>query len=540
MPKRSTKHRNIIPLSIRLSAGENLADPNHSIADNESPKMYNYIYRVNSNVPVVRPAIRCVTALAQKLTNPIIALHWYIKNASTSYLMCVSGDTLYYLNSSTEWVSVNAIEAGSKPVMVDFNGLLILADGNSSGLAKWDGTTFSRIAGSPEATVVIVHNNRLVCNNNNATGLDEVDFSKVEDEATWTYTQAGGAVKVRADYGSGLKVNGLASFYDNVIVSKFSATSAAGKRGANHLFRINTSGFPYDMIADGVTYEQSWTIEPLFLNTGARNERCLLQADNNVYFLADEGFSEIATTDRHGDLSNRQIGAKVNRALEQRISPDYWGLAYVPTWGCIAIMQKENRDVHVYFPWLTDGNGIRTGGFTRIGMGTNVWSAICQADDDIYLGGSDGYLYKIGHEGNYQDLVGPTTATDYEAIAQSKNFDWGYEGIVKRSELLYEPLSTGTVYLEYRDNDSDTITAAGNASYINEDEDLYTFTDDLGGLSIDLDTYPDQDLVKITSKALKLSSRAKKRSANCTFQVRTSQGRIGLTAIRAAVALVGE
>ena len=70
MAFRASKHKNIIPINIELSGGLNLAAPNHSIADNEAVRMQNYICRVNSNIPITRPAITVVTASA--FSDPIV------------------------------------------------------------------------------------------------------------------------------------------------------------------------------------------------------------------------------------------------------------------------------------------------------------------------------------------------------------------------------------------------------------------------------------------------------------------------------------
>lgn len=530
MVKRSSKHRNTIPISFSLSQGENLADSNHAIGDNEAARLYNFIYRVGSKIPIVRPAIRQVT-VTNDFSTPITTLHTYVKDASTSYLIAVSGDNLYYL-SGTTWTLISALESGSEPQMITFNGSLLVADGNSGGIGKWTGAAWSRIAGSPEATAIIEHENRVCANNANATGLDEVDFSKVEDETGWTYTAGGGAVRIRAGYGDGLLVNSLSSMFGNVIVSKTSIQYSG--KGARMMYRVATGDSAYDAAS-----AQTWKAEELFPMTSAFTNRCMITADNNTYYLADEGFCEIVATDRYADLSNRQIGAKVNRALELRVVPNYWGLYWIPLWGCVAIFQKENREAHLYWPWLTDPSGYRTGGFSRIGMSTVIWHAITQFDDKIYLAGSDGYLYQIGTDNQYQDTpagVATTIAADWE----SKNFDFGYEGLVKRCETLYEPLTDGTLTIKYRNNEASTdVTAVNAAAFETSDIDLYEWTDDFGGLSTDLATYPEQDLVKIQLRPKKNITRAKYRSGNLSIIGEVS-GRIGLTGQRGTVALVGE
>jgi len=607
MPRHSTRHPGrTVPIDIRFSLGANQAEPNHSISDQESPRLHNFIYRINTDVPIVRPAIRVALALAQKLGGPIVALHYYVVNASTAYVVCAANNKLYYLSTTDTWTEIGDITADVEPTMITFNGKLLVADNADAGLRSWDGTTYGYVTGSPgNPTIVIEHNNRVVCNSLASGYLDAVCFSKVEDETGWTYTSVGGAVLVRAGYKDGLEVRGLASGpYDDVVVSKRSITGTTSR--ARKTYRIQTSDDAYSGTS------QQWAVEPLFPTTGAKNEKCLISADDTIYYLSDEGFSRLESTAAYGDLVNRRVGARITSVLEEKVIPRYYGLVYVPEWGTIAIFQKDNAEAYLYHPWLKDRNEETTGGWTSIGLGSIRWSALCQADNVIYLGGSDGMLYKIGNETQPEDALvfsthvctinaaaktitadsgspfslhgfkrggkvsiygsgagndgtytiaalSNTVITVSEALTTNetsialyfnspidtewltKNFDFGHEGLVKRAEIYYEPITDGSIILSYRCNESATIRTAGTETITTTgtSQDLYDATDDLGGLSTDIAAYPDQDLVQLAEKGRKFISRVKVRLPNITFRG-IGTGRFILSRVRADIAVLGE
>ncbi len=521
MPRRSTKSQDLEAISIVNSGGLNLFEAENKINDNESPQMYNWFYRPNSKMPIVRPSIRCAVAVGEKFSTPIVKLHYYVKDATDQYLMCVSNDDLWYLDGSNEWQKVADLTAGSVPSMITFNGKLCVADG--SGIYTWDGTTWATATTAIQPTVLFEHDNRVVANDSQSTGLDAVCFSAQEDETAWTFTSVGGAVLIRAGYKDGLKVNGFGSFGGNLLVSKTS--QAAG--GSYGMYRISTPGNPYDSTV------LQWKSEPLPMNTGAEADHLFIMGDGVPYLHSKEGFRVIEGTDKFGDLISRSVGAKIRPLFGVGALQSMQMMAYIPKMACIMMFPEDTSEFYVYHPWNQ--------AFTTLGMGSVEFKDAVQAGDDIYLAGDNGYIYKFGDDYQEYDLTDPSTSVLITSSLKTKNVAFGVEGLLKRTELFIEPITSGTLSLgvacscESSPTEIASVTLTPSSLY---DQDLYLFTDDLGGLSTNLTTHPEQDLFAAGNAAWVEPVYERYRERDLTFSV-TTEGRCGLGEIRAQVALVG-
>ena len=522
MPRRATKSQSLEPISIVNSGGINLFEAANRIGDNESPQMYNWIYRPNSGVPIVRPSIRCAVAVGEKFSTSIVKLHYYVKDASNQYLMCVSNDDLWYLDGSDQWQKVADLTAGSVPSMITFNGKLCLADG--SGIYTWDGTTWATATTSIQPTILFEHDNRVVANDSQSTGLDAVCFSAQEDETGWTFTAAGGAVLIRAGYKDGLKVNGFGSFGGNLLVSKTS--QAAG--GSYGMYRISTPGNPYDASSN-----LEWKSEPLPTNTGAEDDHLMIMGDGVPYLHSKEGFRVIEGTEKFGDLVSRSIGAKIRPLFGVGALQTMSMMAYIPKMASVFIFPESDSEFYIYHPWNQ--------AFTTIGMSDVIFTDAVQAGDDIFLSGNNGYIYKLGDDYLEYDLTAPSTSAIIESSLKTKNISFGVDGFLKRTEIYIEPITEGTLSVGVSNSSSETITEIKSidlepaSTYA---QDLYLFTDDLGGLSTNLTTHPEQDLSAGGNAPWVESIYNRYRGKDLTFTM-TTEGRCGIGEIRAQVALVG-
>jgi hypothetical protein len=508
----------MIPINFRLSGGLNLTDPNHMLADNESPNLHNFIYRVNSDRPIVRPAIRVAVAAGEKFTTSIVKLHYYVKDASNQYLLCVSNDDLHYLDGSDEWQKIADLTAGSVPSMITFNGKLLVADG--SGIYSWDGTTWATVTTSIKPSVLIEHDNRVVANDTQATGLDAVYLSAPEDETGWTATSVGGAVLVRAGYKDGMAVNGFASYNDNLIISKTSLTDE--KRA---IYRLQTYGNPYDSTT------LAWKTNVLFNDTGADDIHQMLTADGSIYFNSQEGFRSIEDTDRYGDLMSQKIGSKIRPLFGGDTLKVISKLAYLPKMNAIFMFASTSNTFYAYFPWL--------GAFTTLGLADITFTDAVQAGDSIYLSGDNGYIYTFGDNYLYLDAPTPATTQNIAALAITKTVDFGVEGLLKKLECFIEPITIGTMTVSVKKNGGDwveigeyTLSSGSTAT------DFFTFLDDFGGLSTSLTTNPEQDLVATANEPSVYTNRARFRAPNMALRMAIS-GRCGLSGIDASVAVIG-
>ena len=516
-----SKSRAITPITLNLSGGINLADPAHRIADNQSPMMYNWLYRPNSLFPIVRPSIRCAVAVGEKFSTPIVKLFYYVKDSSNQYLMCVSNDDLHYLDGSSQWQKVADLAAGAVPSMITFNGLLLLADG--TGIYSWDGTTWATVTTAIQPSVLFAHGNRVVANDTQATGLDAVCFSAVEDETGWTFTSVGGAVLVRAGYKDGLKVNGFAEFGSDLLVSK----SSQADGGVYALYRVSTLGDPYDGSGN-----QEWGAFSLPTNTGAEDEHLMVMGNGVPYLHSKEGFRVISGTDNYGDLFSVSVGTKIRPMFGGADMKVMNMMAFIPKMGTVLLFPESGSEFYAYHPWNE--------AFTTLGMAEVNFLDSCQAGDDIYLAGDNGYIYTFGSDYYASDLTAPATTADILSAMRTKNLVFGAEGLHKRSEVFIEPITSGTLSFGVMKSSDSNPTELKSLTLVPgaNEQDFYIFTDDFGGLSTDLATYPEQDLVAASNSAYTEKIFQKYRGENMTFSI-TTEGRCGVAEIRSLIATVG-
>lgn len=179
MAYKSSKHRNVTQLTLTFNGGLNAAQSGTNIGDNQLQICSNFVYANNQDFPTVRNGVvlNGVAPITEDGENvPIDKLHYYVKDASTSWLVAAIGGNLYWLDGSS-WSLIGALNSvGVIPCMLTYGGKLIVADGGTS-LKYWDGTTFSTISGSPQyATALAEIGGRLVSNSKGTGEWDGVFF----------------------------------------------------------------------------------------------------------------------------------------------------------------------------------------------------------------------------------------------------------------------------------------------------------------------------------------------------------------------------
>lgn len=406
------KNQSIIPVTLTLDKGVNYGRSGEVIDDNELMDGSNVIYDPNTGRLTTRPGTDCVMTAAT--TEAIRGLYYYMKDGSTAYLIAVSGDKLFYYNSVTS----SLVEIGSiansmvKPAFLTFNGKLLIADGSSS-IRTWDGSTYTTISGSPAADCLATVRNRVVANH--VSEPDSVYLSSPNDETGWTTT--GTAVGLRAGYGDGLKVNGFAVLGDDVFVSKVGRTTDRQKK----IYRLN--------VAAGST--SSWYLEPFSAHNAFTSHHTAVNAYNNIFFADDNGFKTVKGIQEYGDLAILPAGVKINKVFDNATC-DF--MAFIHTYD--AIWFGMSHRIYCY----TGFNDA----FTELAFQWGQVTSVCDANGIVYLGGHNGYLYKISEDLD-TDETAPSTAVDYDSFVQTKAFSGGNEILLRKVKILFKPKTSGIV-----------------------------------------------------------------------------------------------
>lgn len=496
MSYKSSKHRNVSQLTMVFDGGINAAQSGTNINDNQLQVCQNFVYANNQSFLTVRNGvvINDVAPVTDDGENlPIDKLHYYVKDASTSWLVAAIGGNLYYLDDDA-WTLIGALTGtGITPCMLTYGGKLIVADGGTS-LRYWDGTTYGTISGSPQyATALAEIGGRLVANSKGTGEWDGVFFSKLYDETGWDSNN--GAVTVRAGYKDALNVVAFGVMGTDLIVFK--------NGHAKRVYRVTTSGAT-----------STWTVSLLMSSSTASEADSVASVVNDLVFADDFGLNSVQAVNTYGDFAQAMLGVPINSLLNGKQSKE---LTFSPVFGMLFALFSGSADIYVYHP--------HNGAFTTINVGELQINSICDTRTTVYLAAQNGHLYQFVDDDADQLTTGVTTYIP--CWLKSKSFTFPGEVVIRRSRAYVDVLTpnSGTLAAVGRDNYTETplFTWEPSAdSYIyNATGYIYDALEYIGGESIG---YND--------------SKARWRDAALCFVLRITRGRINIKNILVDLALV--
>ena len=481
-------------VSFDPTGGLNLSVPPHAILDNEMSSTYNTVYSPDNGKLVTRPSFRCYTK------DPIPG------GAGITNMIEFMGDVICSANNGKVYAYRTAdsppvfeeihvmLSSGVTPSFLIFNEKLLIADG--AGIYGFDGSAATEITTAIKPDSLSEVSNRVVANNTDE--LDEVWFSKPEDETGWD--TAAEAISLRAGYGDGMSVNGLAVLGSDVFVSKVG-------RGRRMMYRINVSGPATE-----------WKVMNLVSDTSANGPLLITGIPNNVVYInQDSELRGIAGIQEYGDLKMKNAGEKINPGLmtanESGYPPSM--LKYLPSWDMTAIIFSGR--VYAYYPAQE-----RFTYFDSLTMGIRV-NACCDYDNEPIWGADNGHIYTWG-DGFSSDEVTWGNYKEYPSRIRSKTFHIPGEMVLKKSRLSFNHLAEGTGLLEV------------NGTVIKR------FGIDVPGwflfdANMDL-ADANMDLYTSDTKADVRTIRNKVRKKDWAFELRTEKGRIALIYVSGQFSLV--
>lgn len=487
-------------INLRFDGGLNYSESSSQIADNELARAFNLIYNNQTGTPETRPGTTCVTAAA--LAAPIRKLYHYEKSPTESWLVCVSGEKLYYLNVDA-WVEIGTDAIANTtvvPSFITFNNLMIMADG-STNLRTWDGTTLTALSDGLSATAIAEVGARVVINSTGEPDL--VTFSGVEDETMWdTADLTNPAIGLRCGFGDNMTVNAFAVFGTDLIVSKRGVVD-------KFIYRISTADVP-----------TNWTVSKLTGNNCAQNANSMVTAFNNVFFVDVNGFKSIKGVTEYGDLQIDLTGEKINSDWRDRTNNE---TAYIPKYNAIWCL-TENK-IYAYH------NVASKPVFSELEFVQGVINSVVQVGDDLYLAGDSGYLYFM--DGTAEtDEVSPDVTSDYPTLLITKQFNLFGGGILRRTSVELKPLKVvgnNPAYIKARFPDG-TKTLLKPISVLVLSEELYDAVGDLNDATTLLGSIAGPAWIENTTNRV--------RGTSLQWQIDSQSGRFGVETLQAEIALV--
>lgn len=547
--RKGTKHAQVSPIQMVLNGGLNYSSTPTNLADNEVRRANNFIYDPSTDSLMTRPGTVCQTAATCDGTNPILAIYPYEHSASETFLIGVCNGNLYYLSASLEgyiisedgekiitesgegvveetatlggplnaWTLIGSLtDTTTAPSFLTFNTKLLIADGGST-IKTWDGTTYGTIAGSPKATALAMIKNRVVANH-----IDEPDsvyLSSSNDAETahttgvtgaW-YTNGGTAVGLKAGFGDNLTVKGFGVYGDDLMVFK------KGK-ALKRIYRVNVS--------DATT--TSWYVKPVSENNSAQNAQSVAEAWNNIFFVDNDGFKSIKGTDIYGDLAVDSIGNKINNLFTSQTVCDF--MTYIPKYNTIWFGMGDRTYCYTERPTTDSSTGSASTepAFTDLTFKQGRIRSICQLEDNVYLAGHDGFLYKLD-ESKSTDAIGASTTVNFTSTVRTKTIAFPAGGILKKLQWYFRPKNSGiasmTVYTSETSNVLlKNIVLPGTGIY------LYDAT---GYLHDATDYLYGQGAI-----AWMETTRNRVRNTEMAFEILVTSGRVGIEWVKVEIAMV--
>lgn len=521
---RASKHSAVSQVKMLLNGGLNYANSPSSIADNELVLATNMIYDPETDCLITRPGTSCVAAsqalslqiltedgkrivtensdpLGGEEGHPILSLYYYEKSTSVAYLVCAYNGKLYYLSGSV-WEEIGDLtDTTTVPSFLTFNSKLLIADGGTH-IRTWDGTTYTTLGTSPQATALKVIKNRVVANATDEP--DSVYLSTPNDETGWD--TAGTAVGLKAGFGDNMAVNGFAVFGDDLIISKKGDS-------LKKIYRLN--------VADVTT--TNWYIQELSSNNACQNPQTITEAWNNVFFVDSNGFKSLKGVQQYGDLQVDAIGRKINQLFASQTSCDF--ITYIPKYN--AIWFGMGQRVFCYTErhgYNSEGASVALPAFTNLLFKQGRIRSICQAGDTIYLAGDDGYLYEL-NESIATDENG-STEEYFTSSVRTKTVTTGADLILKKLQVYLKPKVAGLASINVVSGDRviqmKTVTLPTDGSY------LYNATTYLASATQYL---YDEGALPWTE-----TTRGRVRSIEMAYELNVSSGRVGVEWFKADIA----
>lgn len=522
-------------IEMKVDGGLNLSVHPSDIGDNELSTAYNVVYEPSSGVMRTRDGI---TAVGLPLADPITVLYPFTRKEGESWLIAVSGKKLWRMSvpqktlvtkdgerlvdkdgnvlvsndGSTEplhWIEIGPVET-RRPSMISFNGKLLVADGSTSGILSWDGTTLSRIAKSPQATALYTIKNRVVANSAKDGELDAVWMSKTEDETGWDATSSGGALGLRAGYGDGMVVNGFSSISSLLLVSK--TATVDGKVTAKQFHGIETGG------GDA----SQWSAREVSTNNAAIGPNALVSWGQNALYIDSEGVESMVPVNAYGDVQNDPVvGAKINSVVAPLVSgTDSATATILHRQSAIIFLFDESPRIFLYSTLLRQ--------FTEVEYPEGITSA-SDYGEATYLGGESGQLYILN--GTARDINGDTHE-DIVSVVRSRLWEMPVRTLLTKTFARVDCIDPGELELAAfsgRGSQKATLLQQAYGADNRAARDLNLAVEDLADATYSLYAEPER----------RVESRQRMSFEAIMLQLRTLSGRIAINGIAADVRQVG-
>lgn len=460
MPQHGGKHQQEQPLELLdFTGGLNVGVPASMIEDNECQVLTNFYLDPMSGKPRTRyPLVRHSSSAPSAGAGAVDSLYYW----NSTWFMSVN-QTLYYLDSNKDPVSLGLLNSNSPPVYCPYNNKLIVASGGTLQYTDTTPSALADVSNAPTATFCFEKHGRVI-SGGDTTNIDRISASNFHDETAWT-----GSVKPSREYKAGsAESTGPEDIDDDYAdVGWKDKLTVVGMtefaEGLYLVFKTSDSEYRSYFLTE---LDESYPRAKLVSSSHAAiTHRAIVGVLDRLLFMEKHNVASIVGTDRQGKIIvDSNPGLKLGSSFAATTSafavvyPRDYQVWFIPDpTEPFAYIYHYTRRAWSKFDFTKYSSGSATGSY-------KIHSAFyLPGDGYLYLGCDDGYIYKYDHSDiRYQDYDG-TTRTDYKQSLRTKVYDISSrrEQVVKRPLLhLYELFGTGssdgTLYL--KDNYGRTVS----------------------------------------------------------------------------------
>lgn len=266
----------------------------------------------------------------------------FYDRVSTDQLIAITQGTAFEWNGAA-WVAAFSAALADTTSKIDLVQLTenLFWTHDPAGIRKWNGAAVSTIAGSPVATILQVHTNRLV-----AAGIasipDAVYFSDILDPDTWDTVNG----QVRIGGGTGVPITALMTWLDTGLL----------------VFTRST----VDLIdANPISSVANMAIKRIHNTVGCVARHSVCQVGQDIWFLSRTG---IQSVQRQLATSDTQITAPISQPFQDIIQNIRWDHAHKSYAICynnyyilVIPVNSNDPDTIVVYHYLTGGWTVFTG-----------------------------------------------------------------------------------------------------------------------------------------------------------------------------------
>lgn len=269
------------------------------------------------------------------------------------------------------------LSGGTDPCFAEFGRMVCIASGGL--LQVWDGVELKSVgARKPESEeellldLIFVRGSRLV---GAKAGDDYLYYSPPGDPLEWRWkhedTQSSSEEDLslaqwhEVGYLDSARIVAMGTLSQDLLVCKRTADGSPIVYRVTGRFEDNSLG----------VYEINRTSD-------VYNSRCLIQANNDLFYFGSDGFQGFSTVQQYGDIKMADIGRKVNVVLARQGNPaaKMW---HIRPYGQVWVQPSRGREVYMYH--------YGTGAFT-VRKFFAPPAAICVVEDEVYVAVGDRVL----------------------------------------------------------------------------------------------------------------------------------------------------